>query len=74
MKKDEGSQILEDVICLVFLQFYFEDFASEHPDEKVIEILRKTWKKMSERGRSEAQKLHLSSKSGTLLNQAINVN
>ena len=70
MKKDEGTQILEDVICLVFLEHYFEDFASKHPDDKVVDILKKTWKKMSAKGHSEAKKLHLSSKGSALLKKA----
>src|SRR5690606_9309475 len=35
------SQVLEDVICLVFIQYYLNDFASKHDDEKVVDILRK---------------------------------
>ena len=72
MKMDEGTQILEDVICLVFLEFYFEEFASKHPNEKVIDILRKTWNKMSDMGRSEAMELQLSPTGQSLLHQAIN--
>src|SRR5258708_2342180 len=40
-------QILEDVICLVFLEYYGDEFAAKHDDDKVIEILLKTMKKMS---------------------------
>ena len=46
LKRDPETQALEDVICLVFLEHYFEDFAAKHPEEKVIDILRKTWRKM----------------------------
>ena len=41
------TQLLEDVICLVFIEYYLEEFASKHEPEKVIDILRKTMKKMS---------------------------
>lgn len=71
IKKNEESQTIEDVICLVFLDFYFEDFAAKHTDEKIIDILQKTWKKMSEEGHSEALKLKFSDKSLSLVKQAI---
>ena len=54
LKKDADTQALEDVICLVFLQFYFEEFAAKHNDEKVIDILQKTWRKMSDEGHQAA--------------------
>ncbi|GLS25984.1 DUF4202 domain-containing protein [Marinibactrum halimedae] len=54
LKKDEDAQALEDVICLVFLEHYFEPFAQKHTDEKVIDILRKTWNKMSPTGHEHA--------------------
>jgi len=71
IKKNEESQIIEDVICLVFLDFYFEDFAAKHTDEKVIDILQKTWKKMSEDGHNEALKLKFSDKSLSLVQKAL---
>lgn len=71
IKKDEGTQTLEDVICLVFLQYYFEEFAEKHPDEKVIDILQKTWGKMSEEGHQAALNLPLSEKSLGLIKRAL---
>ncbi|GAA3573858.1 DUF4202 domain-containing protein [Snuella lapsa] len=71
IKKDEGSQTLEDVICLVFLDYYFEEFAAKHVDEKVIDILKKTWGKMSEAGHEAALKLKFSEKDLSLIKQAI---
>tara|TARA_R110002020_G_scaffold179023_3_gene372124 strand:+ start:569 stop:1147 length:579 start_codon:yes stop_codon:yes gene_type:complete len=71
IKKDEGTQTLEDVICLVFLQYYFEEFADKHPDEKVIVILQKTWGKMSEEGHQAALGLPLSEKSLGLIKRAL---
>ncbi len=71
IKKNEESQALEDTICLVFLDYYFEEFAEKHPDEKVIDILQKTWVKMSEEGQQEALKLNFSDKSLALVKQAI---
>lgn len=71
IKKNEETQILEDTICLVFLDYYFEEFAEKHEDDKVIDILQKTWVKMSEEGHQEALKLKLSDKSMSLIKQAI---
>ncbi len=71
IKKNEESQILEDTICLVFLEYYFEAFAAKHTDEKVIDILKKTWVKMSDNGHAEALKIPFSDSSLTLVKQAI---
>ena len=71
IKKNEESQTIEDVICLVFLDYYFEEFAAKHEDEKVIDILQKTWVKMSEDGQAEALKLKFSDKTLALIKQSI---
>jgi hypothetical protein len=71
IKKNEESQALEDVICLVFLDYYFDEFAAKHSDEKVVDILQKTWVKMSEKGHKEALKIPFSEKSLALVKQAI---
>ncbi len=55
LKLDEDTQTLEDVICLVFLQYYLDDFAKSQDMEKMITILQKTWHKMSDRGRLSAE-------------------
>lgn len=51
LKRNPEVQALEDVICLVFLKWYFAPFAAKHPDEKVLDIVRKTARKMSAAGR-----------------------
>ncbi|MCB4798114.1 DUF4202 domain-containing protein [Neotamlana laminarinivorans] len=71
IKKNEETQILEDVICLVFLDYYFEEFAEKHSDEKIIDILQKTWVKMSDEGHEEALKIKYSEKSLALIKQAL---
>ena len=71
IKKNEESQALEDVICLVFLDYYFDEFAAKHADEKVIDILQKTWVKMSEEGHKAALKLTFSDKGLALVQKAI---
>lgn len=71
LKKNEETQTLEDVICLVFLEYYFEDFSEEHPEEKIIDILQKTWRKMSPKGHEAALKLPLSPSSLDLIKKAL---
>ena len=71
IKKNEESQSLEDTICLVFLDYYFEEFATKHNEEKIIDILKKTWIKMSDKGHEAALKLPFSEKSLALVKEAI---
>lgn len=71
LKRNDETQTLEDVICLVFLEYYFEPFAKEHPEEKVVDILQKTWRKMSEKGQEAALKLPLSQTSKDLVAKAL---
>ncbi len=71
MKKDEDSQTLEDVVCLVFLEHYFEAFAAKHEEEKLIKILQKTWHKMSPQGHNAALKLSLPPTSRDLIKKAL---
>jgi len=57
LKADDESQTLEDIVALVFLESYLADFVAEHGDlteGKVADILTKTAKKMSARGREAA--------------------
>ncbi|MEB8328018.1 DUF4202 domain-containing protein [Flavobacteriaceae bacterium KMM 6897] len=71
LKKNEDTQTLEDVICLVFLEFYFEPFIEKHSEEKLIDILQKTWRKMSNKGHQEALKLPLSDGALALVGKAL---
>jgi len=57
LKVNPETQMLEDVIDLVFIEHYMLEFAGQKPDyseEKWLEIIRKTWKKMSEAGHAFA--------------------
>ena len=71
IKKDAETQTLEDVACLVFLQHYLEDFIAKHTDEKIIDILQKTWGKMSTKGQELALKTNLSPHSLNLVKKAL---
>ena len=59
IKHDPEAQLLEDVACLVFLEYEFAAFAAKHEEAKILDILRKTWPKMSERGQQAALALQL---------------
>jgi hypothetical protein len=71
LKADPDMQALEDVICLVFLENYFSDFAREKDEAKVINILRRTWAKMSDKGRAMAMMLPLSDADKSLITKAL---
>ncbi len=49
---DPEAQTYEDVLCLVFLESQFTDFAAKTDPEKLDRIVTKTLAKMSERARS----------------------
>ena len=68
---DPEAQTLEDALCLVFLETQFADLRQKTPEEKMIEVLRKTWKKMSEQGRAEALRLPLGEAEKALLATAL---
>ena len=71
LKRDAEVQVLEDVICLVFLEFYFDDFAGKHDEAKLIDIIQKTWNKMSDVGHAAALKLPLSNAMLSLVTKAL---
>ena len=52
LKRDPEVQMLEDVICLVFLRWYFSDFAAGRDAEQIYGIVAKTARKMSAEGRA----------------------
>lgn len=74
LKANPETQLLEDVIGLVFLQYHLADFVakySHYEEEKLLGILRKTWKKMSERGHEAALKLDLAPALLALVSKAL---
>jgi hypothetical protein len=71
LKDDPEVQLLEDVICLVFLEYYFLPFAAQHPEDKVIEIVQKTWPKMTERGHALALQLPFTPEALALVTKAL---
>ncbi|KAL8745899.1 MAG: hypothetical protein Q9190_002016 [Brigantiaea leucoxantha] len=71
LKKDEETQVLEDVACLVFLEDQLEEFEKKHDEEKIVNILRKTWIKMSDRGHELALKISMSEHARALVMKAL---
>ena len=68
---DPDGLVLEDALCLVFLETQFKDLLSKTTEEKMGEILRKTWQKMSPAGRAAAQTISYSSEERQALSQAL---
>jgi hypothetical protein len=57
LKVNPETQLLEDVTDLVFIEHYMLGFAGQHADyteEKWLDIIRKTWRKMSDRAHAFA--------------------
>ena len=71
LKSDAEVQTLEDIACLVFLEHYLSEFAASHDETKLIDILRKTWRKMSSAGHSAAAELKLDPHLNSLVEKAL---
>ncbi len=74
LKTNPESQILEDVVGLVFLQYYLVDFVNKYShfeEEKLLNILRKTWKKMSDKGHITALEFNFTSELRAVINKAL---
>ena len=71
LKSDPDAQALEDAACLVFLETQLAEFAEGKDEDDLIEILRKTWAKMSPRGRELALALELQPSARALVEKAL---
>lgn len=71
LRHDADAQCLEDAACLVFLENHLADFSPRHDEQKVVTILRKTWKKMSPQGQEKAKEIALPSTARDLLDKAL---
>ncbi|RYE30049.1 MAG: DUF4202 domain-containing protein [Sphingobacteriaceae bacterium] len=70
LKQSPDTQLIEDIICLVFVEFYLDDFAGQHSEEKMVDILRKTLKKISPEGINAALKIPMTDHVKSLIMQA----
>lgn len=68
---DPESRVLEDALCLVFLEFQFADLAAKTAEDKMINALKKSWDKMTETARTEALKLNYEEWEKELIQRAI---
>jgi len=55
--RDPNSRVLEDALCLVFLEYQLAELAAKTDDDKVIVALQKSWKKMTPAAHAQALKL-----------------
>jgi len=57
LKRDPEVQSFEDAICMVFFEAEFADFSRKHGEDKMVDIIQRTWVKMSEEGHHSALEL-----------------
>jgi hypothetical protein len=68
---DPETQILEDALCLVFLEFQLAALAAKTDEDKTINALQKSWGKMTGAARAEALKLNYGEREKALLQRAL---
>jgi len=73
IKLDPEVQLLEDVLCLVFLEFHITQFYVQHSREKVINIIQKTWKKMGKKGQEQALTLNYDTTVFSVIKEALDL-
>jgi tRNAThr (cytosine32-N3)-methyltransferase len=74
LKTNAGTQALEDAAVLVFLENEISAFAVQHADyprEKFVDILRKTWRKLSPAAQQIARTLDLPPAIAALVRDAL---
>jgi tRNAThr (cytosine32-N3)-methyltransferase len=74
LKTNPGTQALEDAAVLVFLENEIGAFAAQHADyprEKFVDILKKTWRKLSPAAQQAALGLDLPPAIGALVRSAL---
>jgi hypothetical protein len=69
--RDVESRVLEDALCLVFLQFQFADLAARTSEDKMVNALQKSWKKMTPAAREHALRLTYETREKALLDRAL---
>ncbi|HXF10305.1 MAG TPA: DUF4202 domain-containing protein [Desulfuromonadaceae bacterium] len=68
---DAEARVLEDALCLVFLEFQYADLAAKMTDDKTINALQKSWAKMTEAARAEALRLNYGEREKALIQRAL---
>lgn len=68
---DAEGRVLEDALCLVFLERQFGDLAAKTSDEKMVNALRKAWHKMTPAAQALALTLPYTASQKALLERAL---
>ena len=68
---DPECRLLEDALCLVFLEFQLTDLAAKTDDDKMVNAIKKSWDKMTEAARTEALKLNYGEHEMQLVQKAL---
>jgi hypothetical protein len=71
LQHDPDVQVHEDALCLVFLQTQLTEVAEQLGEDKTIDVLRKTARKMSPAGLAAVRELALAPGDRRLLEQAL---
>jgi len=69
--RDLETRVLEDALCLVFLERQLADLAGKTAEDKMINALQKSWKKMTPAARELALKLDYKPREKELLEKAL---
>lgn len=69
--KDPEVCVLEDALCLVFLEHQLTPLAAKADDAKMINALQKSWKKMTPAAQAEALKLNYGAREKSLITRAL---
>jgi hypothetical protein len=68
---DAESRVLEDALCLVFLEFQLAALARRTAEDKLINAVRKSWEKMTDAARERALALPLGLAERRLIEHAL---
>ena len=66
-----NSCVLEDALCLVFLEFQLAELAAKTPDDKIINALQKSWQKMTPAAHAHPLQLPYGTKEKRLIERAL---
>ena len=69
--RNPEGRVLEDALCLVFLETQFTETTAKTGDEKMLGILQKTWRKMTPQARVIALTLPMSTGQRALVEKAL---
>lgn len=71
LRSSADMATMEDALCLSFLEYELDEFIAKYDADKVVEVVQKTWKKMSERAHQLALTLPFSATGLALVQRAL---